>query len=115
MRNGKNIYDLLSQSRPNDRPLKVVLNQVGIPRKPEIPLKDFAEAMGTEPSLVIPFDPQLFATAGNNGQMVGELNAQSRAAQAFRQLAQKLTGREPRAEQKPSGKLSFDFLKRKKA
>ena len=115
LRNGKNIYDLLNQSRPNDRPLKVVLNQVGIPRKPEIPLKDFAEAMGTEPSLVIPFDPQLFATAGNNGQMVGELNAQSRAAQAFRQLAQTLTGREPRVEQKSSGKLSFDFLKRKKA
>jgi pilus assembly protein CpaE len=115
LRNGKNIYDLLNQSRPNDRPLKVVLNQVGIPRKPEIPLKDFAEAMGAEPALVIPFDPQLFATAGNNGQMVGELNAQSRAAQAFRQLAQKLTGREPRVEQKPSGKLSFDFLKRKKA
>jgi len=115
LRNGKNIYDLLVQSRPNDRPLKVVLNQVGIPRKPEIPVKDFAEAMGADPALVIPFDPQLFATAGNNGQMVGELNAQSRAAQGFRQLAQKLTGREPRTEQKPSGKLSFDFLKRKKA
>jgi pilus assembly protein CpaE len=115
LRNGKNIYDLLNQSRPNDKPLRVVLNQVGIPRKPEIPVKDFAEAMGAEPALVIPFDPQLFATAGNNGQMVGELNPQSRAAQAFRQLAQKLTGREPRIEQKPSGKLSFDFLKRKKA
>ncbi|MBI1211728.1 MAG: CtpF protein [Alphaproteobacteria bacterium] len=115
LRNGKNIYDLLNQSRPNDLPLKVVLNQVGIPRKPEIPVKDFAEAMGAEPALVIPFDPQLFATAGNNGQMVGELNAQSRAAQAFRQLAQKLTGREPRTEQKPTSKLSFDFLKRKKA
>jgi len=115
LRNGKNIYDLLNQSRPNDKPLRVVLNQVGIPRKPEIPVKDFAEAMGAEPALVIPFDPQLFATAGNNGQMVGELNTQSRAAQAFRQLAQKLTGREPRAEAKPASKLSFDFLKRKKA
>jgi pilus assembly protein CpaE len=115
LRNGKNIYDLLNQSRPNDRPLRVVLNQVGIPRKPEIPVKDFAEAMGADPALVIPFDPQLFATAGNNGQMVGELNAQSRAAQAFRQLAQQLTGREPRVEQKSTSKLSFDFLKRKKA
>jgi len=115
LRNGKNIYDLLNQSRPNDKPLRVVLNQVGIPRKPEIPVKDFAEAMGAEPALVIPFDPQLFATAGNNGQMVGELNAQSRAAQSFRQLAQRLTGREPRVDAKPSSKLSFDFLKRKKA
>jgi pilus assembly protein CpaE len=115
LRNGKNIYDLLNQARPNDRPLKVVLNQVGIPRRPEIPVKDFAEAMGAEPALVLPFDPQTFATAGNNGQMIGELNVQSRAAQGFRELAQKLTGREPRVEAKPSNKLSFDFLRRKKA
>jgi pilus assembly protein CpaE len=115
LRNGKNIYDLLNQSRPNDKPLKVVLNQVGIPRRPEIPVKDFAEAMGAEPALVLPFDPQTFATAGNNGQMVGELNPQSRAAQGFRELAQKLTGREPRVDAKPSNKLSFDFLRRKKA
>ncbi len=115
LRNGKNIYDLLNQARPNDRPLTFVLNQVGIPRRPEIPVKDFAEAMSAEPALVLPFDPQTYATASNNGQMVGELNAQSRAAQAFRELAQKLTGREPRAESKPAGMLSFDFLKRKKA
>lgn len=115
LRNGKNIYDLLNQARPNDRPLKVVLNQVGIPRRPEIPVKDFAEAMGADPALVLPFDPQTFATAGNNGQMVGELNGQSRAAQGFRELAQKLTGREPRVDVKPSNKLSFDFLRRKKA
>jgi len=115
LRNGKNIYDLLNQARPNDRPLKFVLNQVGIPRRPEIPVKDFAEAMSAEPSLVLPFDPQTYATASNNGQMVGELNAQSRAAQSFRELAQKLTGREPRVEAKPAGMLSFDFLKRKKA
>lgn len=115
LRNGKNIYDLLNQARPNDRPMKVVLNQVGIPRRPEIPVKDFAEAMGADPALVLPFDPQTFATAGNNGQMVGELNAQSRAAQGFRELAQKLTGREPRSESKPANKISFDFLRRKKA
>ena len=115
LRNGKNVYDMLTGARPNDRPLKVVLNQVGIPRRPEIPVKDFAEAMGAEPALVMPFDPQTFATASNNGQMVGELNAQSRAAQGFRELAQKLTGREPKIEAKPANKLSFDFLRRKKA
>ena len=63
----------------------------------------------------MPFDPQTFATANNNGQTVGELNPQSRAAQAFRELAQKLTGREPRVEPKVSNKMNFDFLRRKKA
>jgi pilus assembly protein CpaE len=115
LRNGKNIYDTINSARPNDRPLRVVLNQVGIPRRPEIPVKDFAEAMGAEPSLIVPFDPQTFATAGNNGQMVAELSAQSRAAQGFRELAQKLTGREPKVEAKTPNKLSFDFLRRKKA
>ncbi|MEQ1755249.1 MAG: CtpF protein [Micropepsaceae bacterium] len=115
LRNGKNIYDLLNQARPNDKPLRFVLNQVGIPRRPEIPVKDFAEAMGSEPALIMPFDPQTFATANNNGQTVGELNPQSRAAQSFREFAQKLTGREPRAEAKANNKLSFDFLRRKKA
>jgi Flp pilus assembly CpaE family ATPase len=63
----------------------------------------------------MPFDPQTFATASNNGQTVGELNSQSRAAQGFRELAQKLTGREPKLETKAANKLSFDFLRRKKA
>jgi pilus assembly protein CpaE len=115
LRNGKNIYDIINSARPNDKPLKVVLNQVGIPRRPEIPVKDFAEAMSAEPSIVMPFDPQTFATASNNGQMVGELSPQSRAAQSFRELAMKLTGREPKVEAKPTNKLSFDFLRRKKA
>ena len=115
LRNCKNIYDLLNQARPNDKPLKFVLNQVGIPRRPEIPVKDFAEAMGTDPAIIMPFDPQTFATANNNGQTVGELNSQSRAAQSFRELAQILTGRESRLEVKTNGKLSFDFLRRKKA
>lgn len=115
LRNGKNVYDIINGARPNDKPLKIVLNQVGIPRRPEIPVKDFAEAMSAEPSLVLPFDPLTFATASNNGQMVGELNPQSRVAQSFRDLAQQLTGREQRVEAKTTNKLSFDFLRRKKA
>jgi pilus assembly protein CpaE len=115
LRNGKNIFDLLNTARPNDRQVKVVLNQVGVPRRPEIPVKDFGEAMGSAPEMVIPFDPVLFATAANNGQMVCDLNAQARASQCFRDLAQRLTGRAPKAEVKPARGLSFDFLKRKKA
>jgi pilus assembly protein CpaE len=115
LRNGKNIFDLLNTARPNDRQVKIALNQVGVPRRPEIPVKDFGEAMGTPPEMVIPFDPVLFATAANNGQMVCELNAQARASQCFRDLAQRLTGRAPKVEVKQSRGLSFDFLKRKKA
>jgi pilus assembly protein CpaE len=65
-------------------------------------VKDFAEAMGTEPLLVLPFDPQLFGTAANNGQMIAQLNAQSRAAQGFTHLAKLMTGREIQSQ--PKGK-----------
>jgi pilus assembly protein CpaE len=115
LRNGKNVFDLLNAARPNDRQVKVVLNQVGVPRRPEIPVKDFGEAMGAAPEMVIPFDPVLFATAANNGQMVCELNPQARASQCLREIAQRLTGRAPKVEVKQSRGLTFDFLKRKKA
>ena len=42
---------------------------------------------------VIPFEPQMFGTAANNGQMIAELSSSHRVAQMFRQLAQQLTGR----------------------
>jgi pilus assembly protein CpaE len=42
---------------------------------------------------VIPFEPQLFGTAANNGQMIAEVSANHKSAEMFRQLAQILTGR----------------------
>ena len=94
LRNAKNIIDLARAARPNDVAPRLVLNQVGMPRRPEIPAKDFAEAVGVEPALIVNFEPQLFGTAANNGQMIPELSTQSRIADGFRALAYKLTGRE---------------------
>jgi pilus assembly protein CpaE len=37
LRNTKNMFDLLKASRPNDRPPLYCLNQVGVPKRPEIP------------------------------------------------------------------------------
>ena len=49
LRNAKNIIDLVKAARPNDAPPRLVINQVGMPKRPEIPAKDFAETMGLEP------------------------------------------------------------------
>jgi len=95
LRNAKNIVDLMRQTRPNDAPPWLVLNQVGVPGRPEIPLKDFAEALGLEPALILPFDPKLFGAAANNGQMIEELGDRSKAAIGLQQLAQILARREP--------------------
>ncbi len=48
LRNAKNIVDLVRQARPNDAPPRLVLNQVGVPGRPEIPVKDFGEALGLD-------------------------------------------------------------------
>ena len=93
LRNAKNLIDLLRTSRPNDHRPHYCLNQVGVPKRPEIKPADFAKALECEPVAVIPFEPQLFGPAANNGQMVAEVSAGHKTAEMFCQMAQTLTGR----------------------
>jgi pilus assembly protein CpaE len=95
LRNAKNIIDLLRQARPNDTPPRLVLNQVGLPGRPEIPIKDFVSALGVETPIIVPFDAKLFGQAANNGQMIGEVNAKAKAAEGLQALAQAIARREP--------------------
>ena len=99
LRNAKNLIDQLKTSRPNDRPPFLVLNQVGVPKRPEISVKHFSHALELEPRAVIDFDPQLFGNAANNGQMIEEVAGNSKAAEQFRALACALADRaEPKSE-----------------
>ncbi len=93
LRNTKNLFDLLKAARPNDRVPLYCLNQVGVPKRPEIGMKEFAKAMENEPVASIPFEPQTFGVAANNGQMIAEISANHRTAEIFLQIAQRLTGR----------------------
>ncbi len=93
LRNAKNLIDLLRSARPNDRRPLYCLNQVGVPKRPEIKPADFAKALEEDPAAVIPFEPGVFGTASNNGQMIAEVAAGRRTADMFRHLAQVLTGR----------------------
>lgn len=95
LRNARNLVAFLKGERPHDPPPKLVLNQVGVPKRPEIKPKDFVEALGIEPLVTIPFEPRLFGTAANNGQMVGQVSARARPAEALARVAQALVGREP--------------------
>jgi pilus assembly protein CpaE len=95
LRNAKNLVDLIRQGRPNDGPPKLVLNQVGVQGRPEIPVKDFGEALGLTPALCLPFDAKLFGQAANNGQMLEQVNAKSRVVDGINHLAQLIGRREP--------------------
>jgi pilus assembly protein CpaE len=94
LRNAKNIVDLVRAARPNDAPPRVVLNKVGVPGRPEIPLKDFGEALGLTPVMSIAFDAKLFGLAANNGQMLAEVGPKSRQSESLDILARMISRRE---------------------
>lgn len=112
LRNAKNMIDRVKSARPHDQPPIVVLNMTGVAKRPEIPVKDFGEALGIEPSLVIPFDPQVFGMAANNGQMLGELAAAAKIAGTLEELAARLCGRQVVVKKKSSISERLPFLKR---
>jgi pilus assembly protein CpaE len=110
LRNAKVLMDLLRQARPNDRRPKLVINMAGVPKRPEIAPAEFAKALECEPSAVIPFDPQLFGTAANNGQMIAEIQANGKIAETFRDLAGAITGRSE--ARKPTRSILAPLLSR---
>src|SRR5271169_5772695 len=93
LRNTKNMFDLLKAARPNDRMPLYCLNQVGVPKRPEINAAEFAKAIESQPIASIPFEPHMFGSAANNGQMIAEISANHRTTEMFLQIAQRLTGR----------------------
>ncbi len=93
LRNAKSMMDVLRASRPNDRRPRLVINMAGVPKRPEISVQDFAKAIDCQPDAVIPFDPALFGTAANNGQMIAEVQPNGKINEAFLDLARMLAGR----------------------
>ncbi len=112
LRNAKNVIDLMRAMRPYDNAPHMVLNMTGVPKRPEIPFKDFAEALGSEPVQSIMFEPSLFGMAANNGQMIGEVQPLHKTAVAIDQLAAMLTGRRPLEVKKNQIGVRIPFLKR---
>lgn len=92
LRNTKNLVDLLKQGRPNDRPPRLIVNQVGVPKRPEIPAAEFAKAVGLDIACIVPHDPHAFGTAQSNGQMLFEVAPKSKAAEALTSFVQMIAG-----------------------
>jgi pilus assembly protein CpaE len=107
LRNAKNIIDNIRNARPHDHPPRLVLNNVGIPKRPEIPVADFAKTIEMEPTAVILHDAKLFGSASNNGQMIAEIEPKGKIAESFGALAALIAGR---AEIKKQKRGLFDPL-----
>jgi pilus assembly protein CpaE len=112
LRNAKNMLNILKAARPNDRPPLYCLNQVGLPKRPEINAREFAKAIESPPIAVIPFDSRMFGAAANNGQMIAEISARHRTTEKFLQIAQRLTGH---AETKPRGSFLSPIIRKLRA
>jgi pilus assembly protein CpaE len=93
LRNTKNLIDNVKGARLNDAPSRLVLNGVGMLKRPEIAPADFAKAVETDPTAIIPHDAKLFGAAANNGQMIAEIEPNGKTAQIFIDLASTLAGR----------------------
>jgi pilus assembly protein CpaE len=116
LRNTKNLVDMLKRLRPNDPPPKLILNQVGVPKRPEIKPDDFIEPLGIPTMAVIPFEPLLFGNASNNGRMLGEMDATHPVVGMMNEISHVLTGRsEPKTKKKAGlgGLLGKLALKKK--
>src|SRR5690606_33476453 len=112
--NTKNLMDAIRKLRPNDKPPHLVLNQVGMAKRPEISPSDFVEPLEIEPVAIIPFDSQMFGNAANSGRMISEIDDASPIAETFSQLAHIVTGRSAVRRNKRQGLGKFiDILRRK--
>ena len=110
LRNTKNMLGILKSARPNDRPPLYCLNQVRMPKRPEIDARGFTKTIEIPPIASIPFDSRLFGTAANNGQMIAEISASHRTTKTFLQIAQRLTGRGD--NKKPRGSFLAPIIKK---
>jgi pilus assembly protein CpaE len=103
LRNAKNLFDSLKKIRPNDKTPHLVLNQVGMPKRPEISPGDFCDSLEIEPVAIIPFDAVLFGNAANSGRMIAEIDKKAPTAETFSQLAHLVTGRVTTKKAKKGG------------
>lgn len=118
LRNAKNMMDILTTLRKHDRKPHLVINKVGIAKRPEIAVGEFAKAIGVEPLAVLPFDAQLFGMAANNGQMLIDVQAKHKATEAMPDIMQAVTGRAVDGGRSKKGGISvlqplFDKLRKK--
>ncbi|MEM6665783.1 MAG: CtpF protein [Pseudomonadota bacterium] len=102
LRNAKNLVELINSRRKLDTPPRIILNQVGVPKRPEISEEDFATALDIAPMGSIAYDPQLFGVAANNGQMIAEMTPNAKPVEAFHEIAKAVTGRTVDKRQKSS-------------
>lgn len=102
LRNTKNMLEQFRHLRPRAHAPSVVLSMTGMPKRPEILAKDFAQSLDTSPVASFAFEPALFGMAAISGKMIGDSAPDSKAALQIDELATSLTGRPVVSAKKPT-------------
>jgi pilus assembly protein CpaE len=110
-RNVKSLLDVLRKARLNDEPPKLILNQIGMPKRAEIKAEHFADGLKIKPIACIPFDISV-STAGNNGQMIADVAPKSAVSKSVFNIAETITGRKSAKPAKKFDLKNFDLLNR---
>lgn len=107
LRDAKSLVDQFVPKRGDALPTRVVLNRMDAYRKTQLGAKDFQETLGIAPLAMLPFDPNLFGAASNNGQMLAETAKTHKIVDSIKQVAGQLSGRQAVAKKKASGMMSW--------
>ncbi len=62
-------------------------------KRPEIKVDEFSRALEVVSLAALPFEPALFGTASNNGQMIAEFDSKHAVTALFEEIAAKVTGK----------------------
>ncbi|MCH8237499.1 MAG: AAA family ATPase [Proteobacteria bacterium] len=113
LRNAKNVVEYLGPKRGVDAPTRLILNKTGEAKKADLSAKDFKDALALEPALSIPYDPEAFGRALNNGEMMSKASAKSKATEGIIELAKLVSAREDDDEGDKKGLGLFRMGKKK--
>ena len=112
VRNTKNMLEFLEDGRGVDTPARLLLNKIGASKKTELRVKDFETAVERVPLFSIQYEPIVFGTAMNNGELVVTANKHGKVTQKLMRLSKEISGRLDPEKSRPS--YSFlPFLRKK--
>jgi pilus assembly protein CpaE len=104
LRNAKNLSDTIKALRPTESEPLLVINKLGVPRRPEIAPVEFAQSVECRLLGQVGFDAATYGTAANNGQMIAEVSVNHRSNEIYRTIAMHVTGRN--TPEKSAGKVA---------
>ncbi len=92
LRNLRHMFQYLQNHRRDASVPHYIINQQGVPKRSEIKVSDFVEAIGTQPLAVVPHDPKNFSMAALEGRNLIQSDASAQLTGIFRDIADTLIG-----------------------